>query len=130
MLYTFTAYRSDRSCVKPNSFVCAPRCTHGAFLPPRERGGLTRILINAYVMSAVNVLYALLFAVLLVAERTPAFEGAWAMGSAVAAAYKALALYAVFARHGRRLFTALMALAATATAIGIQVVLMNALGSQ
>ena len=46
MLYTFTAYRSDRSCVKPNSFVCAPRCTQGAFLPPSERGGLTRILIK------------------------------------------------------------------------------------
>jgi len=96
----------------------------------RGRGYAEHLIINAYSMSAVNLLYALLFGVLLVADRTPAFGVAWAVGSAVPAVYRAVALYAVFARPGRRRSTALMALAATAVAVGAQMALWSAFGAR
>jgi len=94
----------------------------------RGRGYAEHLIINAYAMSAVNLLYALLFGVLLITEHTPAFEVAWAIGTAVPAAYKTIALYAVFARPGRRRSTALMALTATAVSLGAQMTLLYALG--
>ena len=63
------------------------------------------------------------------ASRTPAFGVAWAVGSAVLEAYKAVALYAVFARPGRRRATALMAVGATTAAVGAQMAMMTALGA-
>jgi hypothetical protein len=95
----------------------------------RGRGYAEHLVINAYSMSAVNLLYTLLFGALLVADRTPAFGITWAVGGAAMVAYKAVALYAVFARPGRRWSTALKAVAATAVATGAQVALMTAFGA-
>lgn len=95
----------------------------------RGRGYAEHLVINAYSMSAVNLLYALLFGFLLIADRTPAFGLVWAIGSAVPLTYKAVVLYAVFARPGRRWTTALAAAVATAVATGGQIAEFNALGA-
>jgi len=95
----------------------------------RGRGYAEHLVINAYSMSAVNLLYALLFCLLLAADRTSAFGPVWTIGSAVPLAYKAVALYAVCARPGRRWSTALAAAAATAVAVVGQIAEVNALGA-
>ncbi|MDE2367879.1 MAG: DUF3667 domain-containing protein [Burkholderiales bacterium] len=95
----------------------------------RGRGYAEHLVINAYSMSAVNILYLLLFVVLLGVDGTPAFRIAWVVGSVVPFAYKAGVLYAVFAGTGRRWRAALLALAATAFAVGLQIALMTAIAT-
>jgi hypothetical protein len=95
----------------------------------RGRGYAEHLVINAYSMSAVNLLYALLFGFLLVVDHTPAFGLVWVIGNAVPLTYKAVALYAVFARTGSRWTTAMKAAVATAVATVGQIAEFNALGA-
>ena len=94
----------------------------------RGRGYAEHLVINAYSMSAVNLLYAIVFGFLLAVNGTAAFGLVWTIGSALALGYKSIALYAVFARPGRRAATAVAAAVATGLAALAQIAEFAAMG--